>query len=65
MATAQEKAQSLEITRPLSDAQKTVLSEPAVQFLARLARKFESTRQECLLLSSELHAIVCAFRLLR
>src|SRR5579862_4994750 len=48
MATAQEKAQSVEITRSLSDAQKTVLSEPAVKFLARLARKFEATRQECL-----------------
>ncbi len=48
MATAQEKAQSVEITRPLSDAQKTVLSEPAVKFLARLARKFEATRQESL-----------------
>ncbi len=38
----------IQITAPVSDAQKSVLTEEAVAFLRKLSSAFEERRQECL-----------------
>ena len=40
--------EEVEITRPLSEAQATILTEEAAHFLTKLARNFENTRQQLL-----------------
>ena len=46
MAPVQE--QEIQITRPVSEAQSEILTEEAARFLARLAGRFEETRQRLL-----------------
>jgi len=40
--------EEVEITRPLSDAQAEILTPEAVEFIAKLSRKFENRRRELL-----------------
>src|SRR6516164_9877874 len=42
------QTEEVQITRPLSKTQSEILTEKAVSFLARLARRFEDSRQELL-----------------
>ena len=42
------QTEEVQITRPLSKTQSEILTEEAVSFLARLARRFEDSRQELL-----------------
>ncbi len=48
MASPLQHVQPVRITRPVSEAQKAILTEPAIQFLVQLATKFEDPRQSCL-----------------